>query len=79
MSAKTMSLKDANTTPKLCQLRRDNWGGKHYWMIRDGGNICIHKQDAGKPSEQEIVIPVRTFNQMVTFYTKQQSLRKAQP
>ena len=70
----------ANTTNKLCALKRDNLDRRGYWILVTENNVTICKQKRGEEPTQEISIPKSILNHFVHWYqTGQTKARKGAP
>lgn len=63
------SPKTANTTKKVCSLKRDNVTVGHHWCLVDEETVTICRQKSGQNPEAMITISKRDFNRIVKFYT----------
>lgn len=68
MTTKSITPKTAKTTKELCELTRDNFSFKGYWILVGENNVSITKQDDGWPMEQTINIPKGVFERFIKFY-----------
>lgn len=69
MSTKPKKLKpiEARTFKQVCQLSRDGYDTKHFWILIDG-DIVITEQQNGKPSTNQLKIPRAEFDKMARWY-----------
>lgn len=63
------SPKTANTTPKLCTLKRDNVTVGDHWCLVDEDTVIIYRQKPGESAEAQVTMSKRDFNRIVKFYT----------
>lgn len=63
------SPKTANTSAKLCTLKRDNIDLGDHWCLVDESTVTICRQKSGESAEASIVLSKRDFNRIVKFYT----------
>ena len=63
------SPKTANTTEKLCTLKRDNINLDGHWCLVSEDEVFICKQTPGEAAEARITLSKRDFNRIVKFYT----------
>lgn len=58
----------ADTISKICKLKRDNVGTKHYWFSIDEHEVTLCKQSMGCEAMCILTMPKRTFNLFVDYY-----------
>jgi hypothetical protein len=63
------SPKTANTTAKICTLKRDNLTVGDHWCLVGDDTVTICRQKTGTSAEAEITMTKRDFNRIVKFYT----------
>lgn len=63
------SPKTANTTSKICTLKRDNITLEDHWFHADSSTVTIARQKVGEAATDVITLTKRQFNRIVKFYT----------
>lgn len=69
---KKLSPRNAKTLNEICSLRTDHHDLKHSWILTDGVNVTITKQDVGCLSTESVTLPRREFNLLIDWYVKEQ-------
>jgi len=70
------SLRNARTFEELCELRRDHFSTKHYWISADETTVSIYAQTSGEEPRESVTVPRRQFNALIDFYQREQLPRK---
>jgi hypothetical protein len=73
---KTMAPIDARGTDAVCRLRTDHHDINGAWILTDGYQVSIRKQESGKSPTESISLNKRDFDLLVRWYLRQQTLRE---
>jgi len=68
MAKKRLTPMEANTIEQVCELPRDNIDCNGFWILSDGCEVTIAKQEVGSPSTQKVNIPKPVFDYFVRWY-----------
>ena len=60
--------REARTDEQICDLPRDNWSTRGFWMLLNVGHVTIAKQKRGEPSEWMVKIPRSVFETFARAY-----------
>lgn len=74
--SKNMRPYDAKTIGEVCQLQRDNYDAGDFWILTDGYEVSLAEQEVGSYPSQKITVPRAMFNRMVSWYMREQKLRR---
>ncbi len=66
---------ECRTLDQVCELRTDNHTVGDHWILTDSYNVSVVAQKRGEPSTQSVSIERKTFNKLIRWYMRQQTIR----
>ena len=75
MKKKQLRPRDCRGLNAVCQLRTDHHDIKGAWILWDGYELSIKKQNDGEAPTQEIDFTRAEFNRLVDWWNRPQTIR----